>query len=164
MTYTKPFSLFKNILFILFLIYICGCTEGYVYQEEKVLDSEVWTYQENMAFELQAPDTSYWYDLELDVRHAPSFSFQNLYLEVETGFPSDTSFTDLINLDLAMTSGQWLGKCNSKNCSIPFLLKKRFKFEEPGVYSFKFRQASRLDSLADIHSFQLSLRKAKEAS
>jgi len=164
MTYTKPFSLFRNILFILFLICIYGCTESYVYQEEKILDTDAWAYQENLAFELQAPDTSDWYDLELDVRHAPSFSFQNLYLEVETGFPSDTSFTDLINLDLAMTSGQWLGKCNANNCGIPFLLKKRFKFEELGMYSFKFRQASRLDSLAGIQSFQLSLRKAKEAS
>lgn len=164
MTFTKPLSFLKNILALLILVSFCACTDDFVYQAEEVLDSEVWTYEKNLTFELQAPDSSNWYDLELDVRHNQDFSFQNLYLEVETGFPSDTSFTDVINLDLAMISGQWLGKCSSQKCSIPFLLKKRFRFEELGTYSFNFAQASRLDSLAGIHSFQLSLRKAKEAS
>jgi gliding motility-associated lipoprotein GldH len=165
MKHNKPFSYFKNIsiLFILSLA-LSSCTEDFDYQAENSLESDVWTYNEEISFELVAPDTTTWYNLELEVRHDPDFGYQNLYIEIETGFPSDTSFTDIINLDLAKTTGQWLGKCNSKKCSIPFLLKNRFRFEETGKYSFLFRQASRLDSLEGIQSFQLSLRKALDES
>ena len=141
-----------------------SCSDNTIYKTKQEINGEYWTYEDAISFSLEAPDTINWYELGLDVEHSSEFSFQNLYLNIDTGFPSDTILTDLINLDLAKKSGEWNGRCSSSSCTNPFILKQRFKFEELGNYSFSFKQASRQDSLQGIQNLSLKLKKADPSS
>ena len=154
----------KKLAYLCLLVFIASaCSDNTVYKSKKDINNEFWVYEDAISFDLEAPDTINWYELGLDVKHSKEFGYQNLYLYIDTRFPSDTLLTDLINLDLAKKNGQWNGDCNSKSCSNPFILKQKFKFEELGEYSFAFKQASRQDSLKGIQSLSLKLKKADQS-
>jgi len=137
---------------------IQSCTDSNVLSSEEIeVSSTSWTYDNPLSFTLPVLDTTNYYDLSIHVKHSPEFSFQNLYVSIESEFPDGEKVKDIVSLELADKKGKWIGSCNSKECNAPFLLKQNIRFEQLGTHHFNIGQESRQDSLSGIESLSIVL-------
>jgi len=118
-----------------------------------------WAYEEALTFQVEVVDTSSVYSMELLIKHAKDFGYENIYFKVKTDFPTIQDREELLNIELASKAGQWMGKCNSESCKVKVYMLDRFRFPEPGSYSFSFEQYTRDDSLEGMENIDLIITK-----
>jgi len=147
---------YKHIL--LFLLVAYGCNDSRIYfQNTQQIDNQIWTYDQVVSFDLTVSDTLKYYHLDLAIDHAPTFEFQNLYLNFKSKFPDGSENEDLVSLELADKTGRWIGSCASKNCAAPFQLKTNMRFSQLGTHTFEIYQSTRIDSLGGIKAVSMQL-------
>ena len=149
-----------SILFLLIGIWACGPEP--VYDETIAIETEHWIYENQLDFEMEILDTTQVSELQLIIDHSVDYSFENIYLKVNTQFPDGKKQDERLSIDLADKTGKWIGKCLSENCKLKVYLLEKFKFPEQGVYHFVFEQHSRQDSLRGINALQLKVIPVKE--
>lgn len=145
------------LLFISFLLFILGCGPSPEYQEEKEIDPTGWSTDEVLDFKTSITDTSSVYELQLIIEHTPEYRYQNIYLQIETLFPSQDPKSEQLTIDLATKSGEWVGNCSGKSCKCKVFLLDKFKFPTSGDYGFNVRQFTRDASLSGIKGMQMAL-------
>ena len=123
------------------------------------IEGEGWEYKDQKIFEIEISDDSTYYDLILDVNHSIEYSFENIYVNVHTTFPSGEKTTDKVSLQLTDDLDQWQGKCNNSACNVSILLQERVYFKELGKYTIAFEQFNRRNPLIGIQSLTLKLLK-----
>ena len=146
-----------SIIIILFTFY--ACSEEAFYSSKTTFNEGGWTYADTLSFDLTISDTSSIYSMDLMIGHLKEYSYENIYLNVTTDFPTLNSRNELLNIQVADKKGMWLGDCSSKSCLLDVVMLDNFKFPEPGNYSFKFEQSTRTDSLQGIQSVGLIINK-----
>lgn len=152
-----PFRLSYLIGFCSFCILTACQDSNLFYQDDHVIESGKWAYEDQANFSVEIPDTVSYYDLILEIDHDAEFSFQNIYMEIKTQFPDGKSNEDLISLELADKTGRWIGKCNSKKCVAPFRLKENIRFSQKGNHRFTLTQHTRESNLTGIHKIGMQL-------
>lgn len=149
----------QNLFFLsLFFLSLWSCSESYVLEENFNIPNQSWSYQDSMLIKVPVTDTKQRYNLYLDVEHSPEFSYQNLYVRINTAFPSGERVSDKVSLELADDTGQWYGKCNSDNCTLRIVLQENIYFKEVGDHQISIEQYMRQDALEGVNglSFKLS--------
>lgn len=136
-----------------------ACQNDIIYQEEQSLTDGVWTYAQPLKWSFDIKDTTQIYRMILDIDHADTYDYQNIYTIIETTYPDETTNLDTLSLELTNKQGLWNGKCRSERCKIPILLRDQFKFQSPGNYSLTFHQHTRIEELAGINTFKLVIEK-----
>ena len=144
-------------LFFLLLI-LSGCQESFYFSETNEFNKGGWAYQDSLDFKVNILDTTTHFDLVLDLEHDVEYSYQNIYLYINTLFPSGERFGRQVNIDLADKLGQWQGKCSSKSCQVRVDLQSNAYFNKIGEYVFTIKQFMRMDTLAGIQSMSFRLR------
>lgn len=149
----------QNLFFLsLFFLSLWSCSESYVLEENFNIPNQSWSYKDSMLIKVPVTDTKQRYNLYLDVEHSPEFSYQNLYVRINTAFPSGERVSDKVSLELADDTGQWYGKCNSDNCILRIVLQENIYFKEVGDHQISIEQYMRQDALEGVNglSFKLS--------
>jgi len=142
---------------IIILLLISACEPAPFYSESQIVDANGWAYDIKKDFEVEVSDTSMYYDLHLNVKHSTTYSYQNMYMKVTTSFPNKEDKTEQLNIDVAEKKGNWIGKCSNETCQIKVYLLEKFKFAEPGKYTFSFEQDGRDNPLMGIEELQLDI-------
>jgi gliding motility-associated lipoprotein GldH len=151
----------STLLLSLIGLLLFGCDSPY-FNERAEVANDVWTYEDTKFFTFSAPDTQNLYDIALEVEYQTDYSYQNVYIELETLFPDGDTLTQSFSMDLADKFGNWLGDCSGDLCSKKALLQPQTRFEQSGTYHLNFRQFTRKDSLMGIHALELSIQPAGE--
>lgn len=133
-----------------------SCDSSY-YQKSYSFEKNIWTYDDPVSFEFEISDTSQVYDMVLTVDHKDHFPYQNLYLNTSTTFPSDTTITQNLSLEMANAAGFWFSDCTGPNCQIAIPIQSKVHFREIGNYIVSFEQYTRTDSLSGLRSIKLQL-------
>ncbi len=134
------------------MICFLACAEKpFFYQEEKINETS-WKYEDKAVFEFEIQDTVGSYNLELELNHSSEFSFQNIYVAIETHFPDGKKTDDNISLQLMNKMGSWIGDCSSKTCTINFVLQQNTYFKQAGIYKLSLAQDGRNPVLDGIQS------------
>lgn len=129
-----------------------ACTEKpFFYQESKINESS-WKYNDTAEFQFEIIDTTASYDLELELQHLDNFSFQNIYVAIETEFPDKEKTSDNLSLQLMSSMGSWIGNCSSNKCTINFVLQQQTRFKNAGSYKISIAQDGRNPILEGIQS------------
>jgi gliding motility-associated lipoprotein GldH len=143
------------------LLFCFSCHSDIVFEEEKDVNINGWKHNELISFKYNSIDTSGVFDLLLIPEHSQDFSYQNLYVNIETIFPGGESADHRVSLNLASVSGGWEGDCSSDYCTPIIILKKNARFLS-GPYTFNISQMSREESLNGINSLKLILQATNE--
>ena len=151
-----------NKLFPLFLLAGCllftmGCDSDYIYQKEIEIREGEWRYSDVLVFDFEIKDVSKKYNLLLDVTHAGDYSFQNLYVQFHTSYPSIETKTQTVSLELANKTGIWNGKCSGNSCVVEIPLQTNAIFEEAGKHSISIEQFMRKNPLRGVESMRLKI-------
>lgn len=119
-----------------------------------------WAYHEPVCFDLMVEDTTMPYDVTFSLKHTRNFEWMNAFFLITTVFPDMNTTIDTLECVLAMPDGRWLGSRLGKYRSLGFLYKQHIRFPMPGQYRFEVRHAMRNDSLQNINSVGLQIRRS----
>lgn len=142
---------------ILLAAILTGCGNRDIFSESVNWDNGVWSVSDTVSFSVQLDDTTRSMDLSLEVVHDPDFAYQNLYVRVYTAFPDGSEKDQVLSLQLANKTGEWMGTCGSSKCHTTVLLSDGIRVPQPGEYRFCFVQYSRENSLPGVQGLTFSI-------
>lgn len=151
------------IISLLLGAFLTGCSNSDIFRESVNWETGSWALSDTVSFDVELEDTTRLMDLSLDVLHDPDFAYQNLYVKVYTIFPDGSEKDQVLSLQLADKTGQWLGTCGSSSCRTTVLLSDAIRVPQSGSYRFSFVQYSREDSLSGIQGLSFAISDHKKA-
>lgn len=134
-----------------------SCNRGTLINESFDVPQPAWNYNDPICFDLWVKDTSFRYDVTLNLKHSNDFEWQNAFFLVTTVFPDMSTTIDTLECLLADQSGRWIGNRSGKYYRIGFLYKKGIRFPAPGEYRLEVRHAMRDDDLENIYSIGMKI-------
>lgn len=139
-----------------------GCTDNStLFEENKSIAEANWDAEQVFKFETTIPDTSNGYNVYLNLRNAGNYPYSNIFLFVNTYFPSGTIDKDTVEIMLASPDGKWMGKGLGDIWDNRILFKRNVTFPEKGKYRFEISQAMRLNPLPGITDAGMRIEKVK---
>jgi gliding motility-associated lipoprotein GldH len=151
--------------YIIYLIGILGlyslssCNSKVVFEEQKNINNSVWNYADSLQYEFEVKDTSQRYNMYLRFDHSETFAYQNIYLQLQTTFPSGKQLSKILSLDLFDATGKVLGKGSGDACKVQIMLQENTWFNQTGLYKITINQNMRTDQLSGISQVGLLLEK-----
>jgi len=142
----------RGIALCIGLLMLAGCRQV-MYQNSKQVPNNIWESGHNIAFEVTVEDTVGAYDFYIDLRNTSTYGYANIYMFVNTTFPSGRTARDTVECILADRSGRWLGSGTGHLVDNHILFKQNIRFPHTGLYRFEFEQGMRdthLEGIADI--------------
>ena len=151
--------LYGGVSVLLFpVIMLTGCDTALFHDSQKI-PNKIWQRDHTIRFEVPVEDTMKSYDFYIDLRNEGTYPYSNIYMFVNTTFPSGGSARDTVECILADRTGRWLGSGLGDIWDNHILFKKNVRFPTGGTYIFEFDQGMRMDALPDIIDLGISIEK-----
>lgn len=146
-----------SLLVLFTMIGLVSC-EQYYHQEQLEVNNEVWKYADSLTFHFDIKDTTYTYDLLLDIEHHKDYLYENLYCKIYTYAPNVAARQQQISFQLADKMGVWKGDCSGDYCTATIALLTNTTFNTLGQYKIVLEQFTRQQDLEGLKSFQLKIK------
>jgi gliding motility-associated lipoprotein GldH len=140
----------RGALLFLLALAATACDDSVLLDEHVRVKDEQWSSADIVRLETDIADTTHPYNLYINLRHAGSYRYSNLFLFLDTYMPDGGLARDTIELALADERGQWLGEGMGDVRDNRILFKSGFVFPRSGRYRFELTQAMRVDPLPGI--------------
>ena len=157
----KNKNIAKIFFAIAFVFIISSCNKNVVYSKYESFKENEWFAKDKVTFDLEITDTQTLNNINLMVRHADSYPFNNLFLFVTSTYPDGKVMTDTMEVVLANAKGEWQGSGAGDIFDFKVPIKKNVKFPLAGKYKFEFVQGMRIDPLPLIMDLGLEIEKSK---
>lgn len=151
----------RILLSLSFIFLFLACSDSAYFSKSYTFEGGQWLSEEQATFTFTVSDSSTYYDLILEVDHSPDYTYENVYVKINTSFPSGEEVSDQVSLQLADDLDQWQGECNKTCCTVPILLQNRVRFKESGEYSIAIEQYNRVDPLEGINKLTFRVQELK---
>lgn len=143
--------------------WMTGCRPSPQYQDHYNVPGHAWSSDYKPEFNFDIDDTAAAYQLILLIRHTDAYPFSNIWMNVDSRGPLDSSFKKLrVEVPLAAQSGQWLGRGMGEiweqRVAINSLQMPAF-FPHKGRYTIRLTQDMRRDPLPEVLTIGLRLEK-----
>lgn len=135
---------------------LTGC-QSYEFDQTTPIEQSIWSYSKPINFEFDIKDTTYLYDIVLDITHTTSYAYQNVYCMTHVEFPNNqpAKLSKQLSLELADNVGTWYGKCSGEQCTIELAFMTQTGFDQLGKHKLTFEQYTREADLQGIESIRL---------
>jgi gliding motility-associated lipoprotein GldH len=159
-------KLFKIFILTGFSYLFTGCEKGVVYSEFVSFEGDVWEENNPAEFIVAVQDSTALFDMELYINTYKEYPYRNMYLFLETLYPSGKMSRDTLEFLFQTETGRYMGKCNNTSCRNEFLFKQNLKFNQTGPHVFRFIQAMRSTDgkLPYVRQFGLKIKKAQSST
>ena len=107
---------------------------------------------------LDVPDSTASYDLALMLRHSDQYTYQNLWLFIQSPDSLSPVQSDTVMACLADDRGQWLGTRAGRYYSGYVIIRRNVTFPTADTYSFAIVQGMRDSVISGIADVGLELR------
>ncbi len=133
---------------LLFILFVCGCDQNMVYEQNKDIQ-DGWKLDQIINFNIDVKDTISNMEMYINIRHTSDYPFTNIWLFINTLDPHGQYKKDTVECVLAEKSGKWKG---SGLGGIKFLSTKlkNIRFDSKGTHKFYIEQAMRHGSKPKI--------------
>lgn len=146
----KKKTTYLSSFFLIMLLYI-ACDSQRVYDTfSPIADTKGWNYDQKMSFEVPIIDTTSRYNIYINLRHTTDFPYSNIWLKINTIFPSGKKIEGRVNLPLADKSGKWYGSGSGDIITIQIPIQENAQMRETGNYRFDINQDMRMNPLSNI--------------
>jgi gliding motility-associated lipoprotein GldH len=157
---TRYLTLFYLLPFAFFLL---ACKPSPQYQEHYTVQNAQWASSFQPQFKFEITDTASAYQLFLLIRHTDAYPFSNIWINMDSKGPHDSSYRKLrVEVPLAASNGQWLGRGMGEiweqRAAINSLQMPAF-FPHKGLYTVRLTQDMRRDPLPEVLTVGLRLEK-----
>lgn len=146
-----------------FAFYFLSCRPSPQFQDHYTIPNAQWAASFQPHFTFEITDTAAAYQLFLLIRHTDAYPFSNIWINMDSKGPFDSSFRKLrVEVPLAATNGQWLGRGMGEiweqRVPINSLQMPAF-FPHKGLYTVRLTQDMRRDPLPEVLTIGLRLEK-----
>lgn len=155
-----PFNNHIFFSFLLLILSLCGCNQNTLFEKNVTIYNALWNKFEIISFDVNIEDTAAKYNFFINVRNKTDYDYANLYLFMNTKYPSGDISRDTIECFLADNNGKWFGKGWGKYRFLSLPLGNHIKFPQKGLYTFSFEQAMRTDTLHNISDIGIRIEKS----
>lgn len=150
--------LLRNLVYLFAVIIgLSACGPKIIYQDDRVMESGTWSYQDSITFSFKNDDLNSYYDILLDLNHSSDYAWENVYLKINTTFPDSVKTQQILPIEFSDLTGTWLGDCNDSACDLEVELALRSRFQQAGAYAITIIQESRQNNLSGINSIGLRI-------
>ncbi len=139
----------NSYLLIGLFIFIYSCKRLDIFEKTTFFNKQEWASSDTASFNFTITDTSSRYNIYVVFRHSDAYHFKNLWLNITTIAPGDSTQTFKENLKLA-DNQQWLGS------SMDDIIEHRLRVNDfpvklnAGNYKFLLQQIMREDPLLNV--------------
>lgn len=140
---------------LVIVLVLSACKNDVIFTSTHVMPNSKWTYADSLVFDFEIKDTSKVYALDLNVTHQDTFPYENLYIKVHSKYPNGIQKSDILSLEFADGSGQWMGKSSGSGYLAPIAFQPKAIFKIPGLYHMAIYQNSRKDTVGGIEKIEL---------
>ncbi|MCW3078427.1 MAG: motility protein [Bacteroidetes bacterium] len=140
---------------------LSSCNNNVVFSQYHTFKENEWHVSEKAVFNVEIKDTMTLNNINLMIRHADAYPYNNLFLFVTTKYPDGKVLTDTMEIVLANQKGEWQGSGAGDIFDFKIPVKKNVRFPLGGKYEFIFEQGMRVDPLPLIMDFGLEIEKSK---
>lgn len=138
-------------------VFLYACKPVPILDESQDIPEDGWSYNAPVSFEFSIVDTAQTYDLILAINHMENYTFENLYLKIETIFPDKKKVEDVLSIEMTNDVGQWISKCKKQDCTLKIFLQDDIYFKQVGDHRISFQQFSREATLQGISKLQFKI-------
>lgn len=160
----KKYRILKAIaLFVSVIVFFsCNPTVG-VFEKNVSIPNHEWSSQFRPEIQFEVTDTSALYNIYVVVRHKDEYRFNNLWLNIYTIAPGDSSARkQSLDLRLANDEKGWLGSGMDDIYEQRILVTRQpAQLARPGVYKFRLENIMREDPLTGIMNAGIRVEKVR---
>ena len=147
----------KNYAYWLAVWLLTSCLESHQYYKDYELEQQVWDRADTLKFAYTQKAGEPDLNLFLNFRHDLTYPYYNVYLLLNTKYPTGAITTDTIMLYLQNPqNGQYYGKGYTKVLQQDIELKSQ-AIQEEGTFHFELIHGMRDSLLPGVHSVGLRL-------
>ena len=148
-------------LYFSFIIIACNPTVG-VFEKNITIPNQEWNSQFKPEIQFEVTDTAALYNIYVVLRHTDSYRFNNLWLNIYTQAPGDSSGSkQSLDLRLANDEKGWLGSGMDDIYEQRILVTRQpTPLARAGVYKFKLENIMREDPLTGVMNAGIRVEKA----
>ena len=138
-----------------------SCNDNILTSQYVTLPEEGWRTENKLKFDVDVKDNSGYHNVFLNVRHADSYPYSNLFVFLTTTYPDGKTSVDTLECILANKKGEWQGDGAGDLWDNKIPLKQNLRFPQVGKYTFTFEQGMRSNPLPLIMDFGITIEKVK---
>ena len=158
--------MFRRLVPFLLLAGLTGffsCQKVDLFEKDVSIPRHAWQSNYKPEFHFTITDTATPYNIYIVLRHSEKYSYNNIWLNLYTHIPGDSSVQKVqYELPLANSEG-WLTNDAMDDLYEHRILitpgNERFYFKKPGEYVFTFEQIMREDPLENVFNVGLRIEK-----
>lgn len=148
-----------GVIALLWTVLVAGCGAPPMVAETADVELEGWASDSAVTFHWDVQDTLSQHDLILDLRHASTYSYSNLYLFLTYRFPNGKSRVDTVECTLADELGRWRGSGFGDLVDQRFMLQPGIQFPLRGRYGLQVVHGMRQDPIEGVANVGIRLEK-----
>lgn len=154
----KPFL----IILAIASLWLSSCEKVDVFEKNASIPGHKWTYNLQPAFEFTITDTASMYNLYLVLRHTDAYRYNNIWLNIGSQSPADSTRYQRFDFQLGTDAKGWEGSGMDDIWEIrKSITKGPFKFNKSGNYKFSVAQVMRENPLPEIMSVGIRVERIK---
>ncbi len=149
-------------IFIFTMLFLSSCMVSNTFEKNVGIPNNKWKSNYKPVFEFEISDTTSNYLLFLTIRHTDAYPFSNIWLNVKTTLPLQTTPADMkTEVPLAQADGKWLGRGMNEiwEHKMPLNSNGTVHFSQRGKYKVELQQIMRENPLPEVMSVGIRLEK-----
>ncbi len=160
MTDKDVIAMNNRLLILLCLpLLMTACRRDVISSAHHDLPEQGWALTDTVRICLDVPDSTEAYDLALMLRHTDRYTYQNLWLFIQSCDSLSPVQSDTVMACLADDRGQWLGTRAGRYYSGYVIMERDITFPTAGTYSYVIIHGMRDSVVYGIADVGLELRK-----
>lgn len=146
---------------ILFAILVCcSCETINVFEKNVSIPNHEWSNTFKPEIEFEITDSTALYNIYVVIRHTDAYRYNNIWLNVHTQMPGDTTLKQRLDLRLATDDKGWLGSGMDDIFEHRILITKSPQQLRNGLYKFRLEQIMREEPLQYVMNVGIRVEKA----
>ncbi len=126
-----------------------SCSDTLVVSQYHTVDAGKWNADQPMDFTFSEIDSLSRYDMFITIRNDDSYPYSNLFLIAEMGLPGGQTTRDTLEYEMALPSGEWLGKGYGSIKENKLWYKENIILPVNGIYTLQISHAMRKNGASD---------------
>ena len=135
------------ILLFISILFLTACDPGMVYDQFRETGDNMWSWDEEMVFEVDMQEPDEFYDIYINIRHTKEYPKSNLYVFLSIDGPNNAETRDTIDIAIANARGKWLGSGFGDVKFVRKKIREKVRFSFPGKYVFTIEQGMRIENV-----------------
>lgn len=144
-----------SLLWLLPLLFI-SCGEQPYYDSAHSFDDKLWQETDTAVFKVDVEDTLQEYDFILTFRNTTDYKYSNIWVNIATTAPDQTTSVIAQRINLAAPDGSWLGRISGTVVENRLHYKTN-NFPIKGAYEFKINQAVQQKAIEEVLDISLRI-------